>query len=155
MSSHYSYINPESVFAQTALEMVASHGPQDASSDDMMCDRCQQPLPCPPVRNAILVLEGAGLAVHPAGSAEARRAAAESALGHAMPPSGGPPSGGPPSGGPPSGGPPSSSSPLTAPADLLGPPAGLTGVDLAGVDLPGADVEKAAQAPEEAPAEVS
>jgi hypothetical protein len=145
MSSHYSYINPESVFAQTALEMVASHGPQDASSDDMMCDRCQQPLPCPPVRNAILVLEGAGLAVHPAGSAEARRAAAESALGHAMPPSGGPPSGGPPS----------SSSPLTAPADLLGPPAGLTGVDLAGVDLPGADVEKAAQAPEEAPAEVS
>ncbi|MFI5845417.1 hypothetical protein ACIA8K_37500 [Catenuloplanes sp. NPDC051500] len=124
MSSHYSYINPESVFAQTALEMVATHGPQDASSDDMMCDRCQQPLPCPPVRNAILVLEAAGLAVHPAGSAEARRAAAEAALGHATPPSGGPPS----------------SSPLTAPADLLGPPA----------DRPVPDAEDATGTPEEA-----
>ncbi|MDR7274500.1 hypothetical protein [Catenuloplanes atrovinosus] len=81
MSSH-SYINPESVFAQTALEMVATHGPDSGAPDDHMCDRCQSPLPCPPVRNAILVLEGAGLPVHPAGSAEARRAAAQSALGH-------------------------------------------------------------------------
>ncbi|GAB7052046.1 hypothetical protein [Catenuloplanes indicus] len=88
MSSH-SYINPESVFAQTALEMVATHGPEDGASDDTMCDRCQQPLPCPPVRNAIPVLEAAGLPVYPAGSAEARRAAAESALGRTS----GPPSG--------------------------------------------------------------
>lgn len=88
MSSH-SYIQPDSVFAQTALEMVATHGPESGDSDDTMCDRCQQPLPCPPVRNAIPVLEAAGLPVYPAGSAEARRAAAESALGR----TGGPPSG--------------------------------------------------------------
>ncbi|WP_033345720.1 hypothetical protein [Catenuloplanes japonicus] len=138
MSSHDSYINPESVFAQTALEMVASHGPEDASSDDMMCDRCQQPLPCPPVRNAILVLEGAGLPVHPAGSAEARRAAAESALGHAMPPSGAKPP----------------SSPLTEPlpgplagtaADLLGSPADLPIPDAA----PSAEAAPAAEAPDD------
>ncbi|MDP9795776.1 hypothetical protein J2S43_004288 [Catenuloplanes nepalensis] len=88
MSSH-SYINPESVFAQTALEMVAIHGPENGDSDDTMCDRCQQPLPCPPVRNAMPVLEAAGLPVYPPGSAEARRAAAESGLGRAV----GPPSG--------------------------------------------------------------
>ncbi|GAB7042130.1 MULTISPECIES: hypothetical protein [Catenuloplanes] len=89
MLSSHSYINPESVFAQTALEMVATHGPENGASDDTMCDRCQQPLPCPPVRNAIPVLEAAGLPVYPAGSAEARRAAAEAALGRtAGPPSG-------------------------------------------------------------------
>ena len=84
MLSSHSYVMPDSVFAQTALEMVATHGPESGSPDDHMCDRCQAPLPCPPVRNAILVLEAAGLPVHPAGSTEARRASAESALGHPL-----------------------------------------------------------------------
>lgn len=139
MSSHYSYINPESVFAQTALEMVASHGPQDANSDDTMCDRCQQPLPCPPVRNAILVLEGAGLAVHPAGSTEARRASAESALGRSLPPSG-PVS---PLGSPLAG----------SPADLLGPagslplPDATATAEASGEPGADADAEKVAAGP--------
>jgi hypothetical protein len=60
------YVNPESVLARTAWEMVQTHagglGPSDGMSS---CPVCGEPLPCTVGRGAAEVVTAAGLAESP------------------------------------------------------------------------------------------
>src|SRR4051812_7345484 len=79
------YINPDSVLARTAWEMVQTHagglGPHDGIDT---CPVCDEPLPCRAGRAAAEVLAAAGLA-ESSGLIEAARQGRSSPLGYQEP----------------------------------------------------------------------
>ncbi|WP_213008295.1 hypothetical protein, partial [Paractinoplanes toevensis] len=63
MAPTETFVDPESVLAQTAREMLATHAGGAGPSEGMTeCPVCGEPLPCPAGRSAAEVLEAAGLA---------------------------------------------------------------------------------------------
>ncbi|WP_203726165.1 hypothetical protein, partial [Paractinoplanes durhamensis] len=63
MAPTEAFVDPDSVLAQTAREMLAAHAGGAGPSEGMMeCPVCGEPLPCPAGRSAAEVLEAAGLA---------------------------------------------------------------------------------------------
>ncbi len=56
------FVNPDSVLAVTAAEIIAAHGPAGEPDGAFEpCRRCGEPSPCGPVRGATQVLLAAGL----------------------------------------------------------------------------------------------
>ena len=56
------FVNPDSVLAKMAREMLKAHGGGSPTEDMVICPVCGEPLPCPAGRSAAEVLTAAGLA---------------------------------------------------------------------------------------------
>jgi hypothetical protein len=57
------YVDPDSVLARTAREMLQAHaGGRGPSDEATVCPACGEPLPCAAGRSAAEVLSAAGLA---------------------------------------------------------------------------------------------
>jgi hypothetical protein len=81
MASTGTYVNPDSVLARTAREMLEAHAGGGGPREGMMtCPVCGEPLPCSSGRAAAEVLFAAGLA-ESSGLVAAARAGAASPLG--------------------------------------------------------------------------
>lgn len=55
------FINPDSVLARTAREMIAAHGGSGQTGDDGVCPLCGDPLPCATAAGAAEVVAAAGM----------------------------------------------------------------------------------------------
>ena len=86
MASTGTFVNPDSVLARTAREMMEAHaggaGPREGMT---ICPVCSRPLPCPSGRAAAEVLLAAGLAQSSGLISASRQGSASSPLGLPMP----------------------------------------------------------------------